>query len=381
MISDSPQLRVFLFLGVLILMFLIETVWPARSWFVKRSKRIQFSVGLAIVNNLFIRLVVASPFMMLATWVNSKNYGLSNFLKLHGSLEIVITIILFDFFDALKHKWFHRIGFMWRFHRVHHTDKHLDILTALRYHPGELLISVLIKSAWILIWGPSAVAFLAFEIVLNLASQFHHTNIDLGTFDNKLNKILVTPRYHAIHHTINRDIGDQNFTTIFSIWDRLLGTYADPAKTDVNLERLGTLQDKDIDLLTILKSPFSKAVNQHVINSSSTVKEGTNEFLNKKYSNALDEINSQQAILLDVRQKNEIIFFGNIKTAQNKPFFDFLFNKSSYLQNIIKSSENKKIYVFCKSGNRAQHIVEALIKQNQKAENLGSYNDCKKFGF
>ena len=121
-------------------------------------------------------------------------------------------------------------GFLWRFHKAHHADTHVDVSTALRFHPGELLISSLVKASWIVIWGPTVIAWFVFEALVSLSAQFHHSNFD---FPDKVEKILspiiVTPRYHASHHAVDRNFGDANFSTIFSIWDRMFFSYQKPA--------------------------------------------------------------------------------------------------------------------------------------------------------
>ncbi len=376
MISEFPILRLGLFVGMLVLMFGIETFWPARSWFDRRSDRVKFSAGLAIVNNLFMRIFIAAPFIAFAGWVDSQGWGLSKLLGINGILEVLLTIVLFDFFDALKHKWFHRVYIMWRFHRVHHTDKSLDILTALRYHPGELLISAFIKAGWILIWGPSALAFTIFEIVLNFSSEFHHANIHLGKFDKYLNKVIVTPRYHAIHHTINREKGDQNFTTVFSFWDRLLGTHSCPETTAVDLERLNSLQDKHINLWNVLKSPIIDP-NAKGAETKEGDSKSEKEYLNAIYLEACKDIKADRGLLIDVREPSERLKYGAIKGALNYPFKKF---DQRVLDEICELSRGKELYIHCQAGVRAQKIIDRINKSGMKAKNLGGYYDCVENG-
>ena len=106
----------------------------------------------------------------------------------------------------------------------------MDVTTALRFHPGELLVSALMKALWVLVWGPSMIAWFLFEALVSLCAQFHHSNIDFpDDIERWLAWLLVTPRYHAAHHAVDRHYGDANFCTIFSVWDRLFGSYARPA--------------------------------------------------------------------------------------------------------------------------------------------------------
>lgn len=373
MISEYPNLRLILFLGLLGLMFFIETYWPTRSWLDRRSDRVKFSIKLAVVNNLIMRLFIAVPFIGFAHWVSSNGWGISKFLGLSGLLEIIATVVLFDFFDALKHKWFHRVAFMWRFHRVHHTDRTLDILTALRYHPGELFISVVIKAGWILVWGPSMVAFTIFEIVLNMASEFHHSNIGLGRWDPGLNKVLVTPKYHAIHHTINREKGDQNFTTIFSVWDRLLGTYASPETTLVNLERLGTLQDQHLSLVEVLKSPLISPTYNGEERFEPGRADSDSEFKDAIYSRAKEKLRGQQAVLVDVREQSERQREGELEQAV---WFPYSANDAERIQQIKDVAQGRDVHVFCRAGVRAQKVCDQLDRIGVQAVNLGGFGDC-----
>jgi len=105
----------------------------------------------------------------------------------------------------------------------------MDVTTALRFHPTELVVSGFVKALWIVIWGPLIVAWFLFEALISICAQFHHSNIDFPDGVEKwLSWIIVTPRYHASHHAVDRHYGDANFSTIFSIWDRLFGTYSQP---------------------------------------------------------------------------------------------------------------------------------------------------------
>lgn len=381
MISDNPALRLALFLGVLALMFAWETYRPARSWFDSRRKRIFFGIGLAAVNNVFMKLFIAAPFIAWTAYVDSQGWGLAKLMGLSGWVEIVATIVVFDFFDAIKHRWFHRIPFMWRFHRVHHTDKHLDVLTALRYHPGEMVISAIIKAGWLVVWGPSVVAFLAFEIALNLNSEFHHTNIDLGKWDKYINKVFVTPRYHAIHHTIARERGDQNFTTIFTFWDRLMGTHSSPQTTEVDLERLGTLQDADLNLWEVLKSPLISPNFNGNPDALGEVKMTVKEVMAEKYENALSAIREKKAVLVDVREQSEIDAEGMVQDALVAHYSEMKHSIDSLLERLRSYHADKRVYVYCAAGVRSGKVVSALQAMGFDSENLGGYRDCIEHGF
>ena len=134
-----------------------------------------------------------------------------------------------DAFDYFWHRANHRVTFLWRFHKAHHTDTQMDVSTALRFHPGELLLSTLAKATWVVIWGPSTIAWFVFEVLVSWCAQAHHANWDLpDSFERMLRRVWVTPRFHASHHLVDRRYGDRNFSTLLSIWDPCFGTAANP---------------------------------------------------------------------------------------------------------------------------------------------------------
>lgn len=218
-----------IFLAGFALFFLLEGVVSARPWQDARGERLRMHAIVAVLNTVLLRVVLLAPFLFWSDYVFGQGWGLASVIGYSGIGGIVATIIVFDMFDYWWHRFNHRVGFFWRFHKVHHVDTHVDVTTALRFHPGELFISYFVKLAWIVIWGPSVAGFVAFEIAVSLASQFHHSNIDFpDRWERLLRWVIVTPRFHTSHHTVNRRTGDANFATIFIVWDRLFGTYREP---------------------------------------------------------------------------------------------------------------------------------------------------------
>ena len=222
--------RLIVFIGGLLTFAIIESIFAKRSWDGLRIKRFTFHAGVAAFNTVLIRVFAYVPMLLWIVYVEEEGWGLSRWLGLHGITEIIVSLIVLDIFDYFWHRANHRVGFLWRFHKAHHADTHMDVSTALRFHPGELLISSLVKASWIVIWGPTVIAWFVFEALVSLSAQFHHSNFD---FPDKVEKILspiiVTPRYHASHHAVDRNFGDANFSTIFSIWDRMFFSYQKPA--------------------------------------------------------------------------------------------------------------------------------------------------------
>ncbi len=227
---DLDTGKLVVFVAGFALFFLLETLFPARPWPDNRLRRLGFHAGVAMLNTVLIRVFVYVPFLVFSVYVDEEGWGLSRMLGIVGWPEILLSLVVLDFFDYVWHRANHRVRFLWRFHKAHHADTGMDVSTALRFHPGELLLSALVKAAWIAVWGPLVVAWFLFEALVSLCAQFHHSNIDFPDgIERWLSCIIVTPRFHAAHHAVDRHYGDANFSTIFSVWDRLFGSYARPA--------------------------------------------------------------------------------------------------------------------------------------------------------
>ncbi len=227
--------RLWVFIGGFGLFWLLETAWPARLWrgeyrgLAARLRRLGFHGLLATFNTLLVRIVVYVPLLLWLVYVEEEGYGLARWLGLVGWTELLVSIVVLDAFDYVWHRMNHRVPLLWRLHKAHHADTGMDVTTALRFHPGELLVSAGMKALWVVAWGPSVVAWFLFEALISLCAQFHHSNLDLpDRVERLLAVLIVTPRFHAAHHRVERRYGNANFSTIFSCWDRLAGTFSPP---------------------------------------------------------------------------------------------------------------------------------------------------------
>ena len=226
---DLDTGKLVIFLGGLLLFLGIETLAPKRPWRESRFKRLIFHGGIAALNTILIRLLIYVPLLLWIVYVEQQGWGISRWLGLTDWVELLATLVVLDLFDYFWHRANHRVIFLWRFHKAHHADTAMDVTTALRFHPGELMISALAKAIWIAIWGPTAIAWFLFEAMVSLCAQFHHSNVDFpDRVEGAISALIVTPRFHASHHAVDRQYGDANFSTIFSLWDRLLHTYERP---------------------------------------------------------------------------------------------------------------------------------------------------------
>lgn len=256
--------RLVIYLGGLLLFLSLESLKPARQWAGSRLRRLLFHSGIAAFNTVLVRVFIYVPFLLWVVYVEQQGWGISRWLGLDGWLEIVLSLIVLDLFDYFWHRANHRIPFLWRMHKGHHADNEVDVTTALRFHPGELIVSSLAKAGWVLVWGPTPIAWFVFEGLISLCSQFHHSNIDLpDSVERKLSRLIVTPRFHASHHVIDRRYGDANFSTILSFWDPLFGSLQQAPKAltrEASINQLGLPQARELSLSVRawITEPFSR---------------------------------------------------------------------------------------------------------------------------
>ncbi len=253
----SPSLfRFLVFAAGLALFLTVESAWSARPWRTARGKRLRFHLAVALVNQLVVRITVFAPLLAVADHVSRERWGAGAALALPWYLEIPLSIVVLDLFDYVWHLANHRVPFLWRFHKAHHVDTMNDVTTSLRFHPGELVLSGIAKMVWLIAWGPSVWAFAIFEALITTAAQFHHSNVDLPDhLETRVGRIVMTPRAHLAHHSARTKALDMNFSTIFSIWDRLFRTRIEPAPEHLAEQGLPFGRDRELDPLYLLALP------------------------------------------------------------------------------------------------------------------------------
>ncbi len=207
---------------ILIALFLLESVFILRRRLQPRFQRIVLNAILALPAFMLLRLMLIPAMVWLAAKNEGWHVGLNYLYGLPAWTENIIAFILLDYGLYWWHIILHRMPLMWRFHLVHHTDVDMDVTTAFRFHFGEMIGSVIYRSAIVLLIGVSPLMVLIYEIIFEAETQFHHSNTKLPvSFERVLNKIIVTPRMHGIHHSVIKHETDSNYATIFSFWDRL----------------------------------------------------------------------------------------------------------------------------------------------------------------
>lgn len=256
---QHPDLwRGWVFLGGLGAVFAAESFAPARPWRDRRAKRAAFHAALAAFNTALLRLTLVGPLLALGGLIRANGWGLAPAAGLTGAAEILASLVALDFLNYWWHRFNHTLPLLWRFHKVHHVDTHVDVTTSLRFHPGEFIISSGVKALWLLLIGPSLAAFAIFEAATSLAAQFHHGNIDFpDAVERPLRRLIVTPRFHAAHHTVSTRSREANFSTIFIAWDRLFGSYREPDYKEIETLGLPRGRESYLSLKASLAAPFT----------------------------------------------------------------------------------------------------------------------------
>ncbi len=228
LLNHEPQVRLSCFFGVLGLMALWELVAPRRALTASKALRWASNLSLVVLNSVLLRLLFPAAAMGMALLAAERHWGLLNNVSLPAGLEIIAAVVALDFAIYLQHVMFHAVPALWRLHRVHHADLDFDVTTGARFHPIEIVLSMLIKFAVIAALGPAPLAVLIFEVLLNATAMFNHSNVRMPVrLDRVLRWLVVTPDMHRVHHSIEDHETNSNFGFNLPLWDRLFGTYKD----------------------------------------------------------------------------------------------------------------------------------------------------------
>jgi sterol desaturase/sphingolipid hydroxylase (fatty acid hydroxylase superfamily) len=254
--SDS-LIRFVLTFGLLALFVGLEYLAPARTNMLGFKRFVQ-QAGMAALSAVLAKLALAGGLAGVAVVVGAYDFGVLNQLALPGWLAFIFALLVLDFAVWAQHLVLHRVPILWRLHRVHHGDTVMDVSTALRFHPFEIVASLAFKAAVVALLGAPAQAAFVFEIILGAGALFSHANIALPNWlERPLRWVLITPALHLIHHSPNPLETNANFGFSTSLWDRLFGTYRDTRLTDD--DRIG-LEDwrapTDQTLPAMLTNPF-----------------------------------------------------------------------------------------------------------------------------
>ena len=225
---NEPIIRLACFFAVLLAMMLWEWRKPRRALSLPRARRWPANLGIIVVDSIVLRLVFPVLAVGAAELAAARGWGLFHGLNAPFWLALPASLLILDLAIYTQHVAFHKVAVLWRLHRMHHTDLDFDVTTALRFHPLEIVLSMLIKLVLVTLLGVPAVAVMLFEVILNATAMFNHGNVGLPRrLDRALRWILVTPDMHRVHHSIRPEETDSNFGFNLPWWDRLFGTYRD----------------------------------------------------------------------------------------------------------------------------------------------------------
>lgn len=260
--ADPSLLRLLVFASLFVLVATLERLWPRREQTLQRADRWLGNLGVLATGSILARAILPVAPIGAAIWAQQQGFGVFNAINLPIIVASLLAFLLLDLLIYGQHRLFHALPVLWRLHRMHHTDMELDVTSGLRFHPIEIILSLILKIAAVCALGAPPVAVLFFEIVLNATSMFNHSNLALPLkLDSALRLFLVTPDMHRVHHSIRPIETDRNFGFNIPWWDRLFGTYlAEPSEGHRSMTiGLPIFRDKRATkIVHLLTQPFAE---------------------------------------------------------------------------------------------------------------------------
>jgi sterol desaturase/sphingolipid hydroxylase (fatty acid hydroxylase superfamily) len=270
LISNEPAIRLGIFLSAFALIAAWEVFAPRRALETSKAVRWTNNLGLAVVSIFLVRVLFPFAAVGMAILANERGVGLLNAFPVPYPLAMILSLLALDLMMYLTHLMFHAVPALWRAHRVHHADVDFDVTTGVRFHPIQVVLSVPIKLAVILVLGPPVLAVLVFEVMFNAVSAFTHANVRLPqAVDRVLRWVIVTPDMHRLHHSVDATETNSNFGFALTWWDRLFGTYrTQPAagheRMVIGVDQFRTRRDSWLDRM--LLQPFHDDTGPYAIN-------------------------------------------------------------------------------------------------------------------
>ncbi len=266
-LSEYEQLlRPGIFLGLLIILAGAEFLFPLAKR--KCSRPLQWFTNLSIVvlDSIALKLLFPLLAVGIAQYATNNHIGLFNLIDLNYYVVVILSLLLLDLLIYAQHVLMHKVPLLWRLHRMHHTEIGLDVTSAVRFHPIEIILSMLIKMLFVLILGIPVGAVILFEILLNGLALFNHSNLKLpATLEKFLRLFIITPEIHWVHHSQIVCETNSNYGFNLCFWDKIFSTYNDHPtlsyqKMEQGLSEFGL--EKPISLPELLVSPFKDYSNQ-----------------------------------------------------------------------------------------------------------------------
>jgi sterol desaturase/sphingolipid hydroxylase (fatty acid hydroxylase superfamily) len=270
-IANEKPIRMSFFFGILIVMAVWEIVAPRRALTISKAVRWANNLGLVFFNSFLLRLIFPAAAVGMAVFASENGWGIFNYYQAPFWVAIVFSVVVMDFIIYLQHVMVHAVPALWRLHRMHHADLDFDVTTGARFHPVEIILSMLIKFATIVVLGPPVVAVVIFEVVLNATAMFNHANVRLPLrLDRILRWIVVTPDMHRVHHSVEDDEANSNFGFNLPWWDRFFGTYRDQPRGGHDGMKIGIRKYREPKEVAwfpgMMMLPFKGKISDYAIN-------------------------------------------------------------------------------------------------------------------
>lgn len=256
----ESTIRMGVFAGVLLLMAILEWAIPRKKRTLPRGKRWLTNAAIIVIDTIALRLTMPIVAVGTAIWASANGWGALNHLSAPLWLEALIAILLLDMAVYGQHVATHKIPFLWALHQVHHADRDIDVTTGVRFHPIEIIFSMVYKLGIVLLLGPAAFAVVIFEVLLNASAMFNHANVKIPLgIDNIARRLVVTPDMHRVHHSVHREEHDNNYGFFLSVWDRIFGTYTPQPRDgheDMTIGLAHYQSEKPASLIWSMTLPF-----------------------------------------------------------------------------------------------------------------------------
>ncbi len=270
-LGNEVPIRLSFFFGIFAIMAVWELMSPRRKLTVSKGIRWANNLGLVFLNSFVLRLLFPAAAVGVAGLAQQRGWGLINYYEFPFLVSVIFAVVVMDLVIYVQHVMVHALPLLWRLHRIHHADLDYDVTTGARFHPLEIILSMLIKFATIMLLGPPVVTVVIFEVLLNGTAMFNHGNIRLATdLDRMLRWFLVTPDMHRVHHSVEDDEANSNFGFSLPWWDRLFGTYRDQPRRGHEDMTIGIHQYRDQQQVNrlpgMLAMPFIGNINGYAIN-------------------------------------------------------------------------------------------------------------------
>ncbi|MEC8298642.1 MAG: sterol desaturase family protein [Pseudomonadota bacterium] len=287
--DNTAVIRLSVFLGFFVLMAVLEALLPAREAVLSRKTRWLGNLSMVVIGALVSRILLPATLVGVSLWAQQKGIGVFNVLldavpadasssnQLLNSGEplnnsstylvhiaiVTLSVLLLDMLIYWQHRLFHTVPMLWRFHKMHHADSHVDTTTGLRFHPVEIAMSLGIKAAAVVMLGVPAIAIVIFEVALNGFALFNHANIRLPQkWDDRIGLVLITQRLHRIHHSQAKNESNSNYGFSVSWWDRLFNSFTPRAAFSDETLPIGQKDvpatKKNASIIALLQQPFKK---------------------------------------------------------------------------------------------------------------------------